>query len=162
MKEGINNADFPRPSDNRISRDGDKEWLQSTLFKYCDGTWEVVNNPVTESYGLLMLKTKDIPGIPNQVDFVRVSTNDLSVNYRKHLDKGDAIKNRKGLTGTFESDVSSQSRNNSLMAEAVNGNVELMETMALINQLTGLKGCVIGNVSVVNPIYADGMSMSNE
>lgn len=162
MKEGINNADFPRPSDHRISRDGDKQWLQSTLSKYCDGTWEVVNNPVTESYGLIMLKTKDIPGIPNQVDFVRVSTNDLSANYRKHLDKGDAIKNRKGLTGTFESDVSSQSKNNSLMAEAVNGNVELMETMALINQLTGLQGCVIGNISVVNPVYADGIAMSNE
>lgn len=109
-----------------------------------------------------MLKTKDTPGIPNQIDFVRVSTNDLSANYRRHLDKGDALKNRKGLTGTFESDVSSQSKNNSLMAEAVNGNVELMETMALINQLTGLQGCVIGNVSVVNPVYADGMSMSNE
>ena len=162
IREGINNADFPRPSDNRIGREGDKEWLQSTLAKYCDKTWEVVNNPVTESYGLIMLKTKDIPGIPNQIDFIRVSTSDLSANYRRHLDKGDALKNRKGLTGTFESDVSSQSKNNSLMAEAVNGNVELMETMALINQLTGLQGCVIGNVSVVNPVYADGMSMSNE
>ena len=103
-----------------------------------------------------------MPGIPNQIDFVRISTNDLSTNYRQYLDKGDVLKNRRGLTGTFESDVTSQSKNNSLMAEAVNGNVELMETMALINQLTGLQGCVIGNVSVVNPVYADGMSMSNE
>lgn len=74
-----------------------------------------------------------MPGIPNQIDFVRISTNDLSTNYRQYLDKGDVLKNRRGLTGTFESDVTSQSKNNSLMAEAVNGNVELMETMALIN-----------------------------
>lgn len=67
------------------------------------------------------------------MDFIRISTNDLSINYRHFLDKGDALKNRKGLTGTFESDIASQSRNNSMMAEAVNGNVELMETMALIN-----------------------------
>lgn len=164
MKEGnnISNVDFPTASDAKIGDKSDKEWIKSTLSKYCDGTWEIVNNSVTEAYGLLMLKTKDIPGIPNQVDFVRVSTNDLLINYRHFLDKGDTLKNRKGLTGTFETDIQSQSKNNSLMAEAVNGNVELMETMALINQLTGLGEVVIGNVSIVNPVYADGISMSNE
>lgn len=107
MKEGnnISNVDFPTASDAKIGDKSDKEWIKSTLSKYCDGTWEIVNNSVTEAYGLLMLKTKDIPGIPNQVDFVRVSTNDLLINYRHFLDKGDTLKNRKGLTGTFETDI---------------------------------------------------------
>lgn len=163
-KKSTKGIDFPSPSDAKIGNKSDRDWIKSTLSKYCDGTWEVVNNSVTESYGLIMLKTVDSadPRIPNQVDFIRISTNDLSINYRHFLDKGDALKNRKGLTGTFESDIASQSKNNSMMAEAVNGNVELMETLALINQLSGLGKAVIGNVSIVNPAYADGMSMSNE
>ena len=163
-KKSTKGIDFPSPSDAKIGNKSDRDWIQSTLSKYCDGTWEVVNNSVTEAYGLIMLKTVDSadPRIPNQVDFIRISTNDLSINYRHFLDKGNALKNRKGLTGTFESDIASQSRNNSMMAEAVNGNVELMETMALINQLSGLGKAVIGNVAIVNPAYADGMSMSNE
>ena len=48
------------------------------------------------------------------------------------------------------------------MAEAVNGNVEIMETMLIINQLTGLQGKVVGNIQVINPDTANGMQLSNE
>ena len=165
IKKGIENADYPRPSDAKIDRDGDKEWLKNTVSKYCNNQWEVVDNPVTEAYGIIMLKTKEVSdNIPSQIDFIRVSTNDLYRHYRSTYDKSDdsQLKNRKGLTGKFESDVQSQSKSKSLMAEAVWGNVELMETVALINQLTGLNGCVIGNVSMVSPKYANGLAMSNE
>jgi len=49
-----------------------------------------------------------------------------------------------------------------MMAVAANGNVELIETLAFINQISGLEGAIIGNISVVNPVYADGLQMSNE
>lgn len=160
IKNGISNVEFPAPIIS--TSEGSVTWLKDTLAKYCDGNWEVVNNEVAESYGLIVVKTKDIPGIANQVDFIRVSTNNLTNNYRSFLDKGNTLKNRKGLTGTYEPDVIAQSKANSLMAEAVNGNVELMETMLIINQLTGLRGHVVGNIQIVNPLYANGMQMSNE
>lgn len=161
-EKSIKNIDFPKPSDARLSRDSDTNWLSSTLSKYCDGNWEIVNNEITESYGIIMLKTKSIPGIPNQVDFVRVSTNDLNIDYRHYFEGNKNIQNRKGLTSNFESDVQALSKSGSLMAKAAQGNVELMETMFIINQLSGLEKSVIGNISVVNPAYADGVQMSNE
>jgi len=113
-----------------------------------------------------MLKTKDSSAVANQIDFVRVSTQDLTYNH-----KFDS-KNRRGLTGAFESDVQAQSKtissvngkiiNGSLMAEAVNGNIELMESMLLINQITGIEGKTIGNIKVVNPCFGNGISLSNE
>ena len=166
-QKSIRNVTFPKPSDAKLSRESDKQWIQSTLSKYCDGNWEIVDNDVAESYGILVLKTKDIDGVPNQVDFVRVSTNDLTYNYRANkdlFDKSDPIRSRIGLTGTFEPDIDAYSKNNSLMAQAINGNIELMETLAYINQFTGIESDknVIGRVTVINPIYGDGISMSNE
>nr|DAU18060.1 MAG TPA: hypothetical protein [Bacteriophage sp.] len=37
-----------------------------------------------------------------------------------------------------------------------------METMLLINQMRGIEGYTVGNVQVVNPLYANGLGLSNE
>ena len=159
IKNGINNADFPSPIIS--STDGETTWIRDTLSKYCDGNWEINDNELAESYGIIILKTKE-GLVPEQIDFIRVSTNDLRANYRTYLNKDNPIKTRKGLTGTYEADVVQNSKSNSLMVEATNGNIELMETMLIINQLSGLQGHTIGNIQVVNPLYANGMKMSNE
>ena len=159
IKNGINNADFPSPIIS--STEGEVTWIRDTLSKYCDGNWEIVENEMLDSFGVIMLKTKE--GLfPEQIDFVRVSTNDLGANYRTYLSKDNPIKNRKGLTGTYEPDVAQKSKSNSLMVEATNGNIELIETLLLINQISGIEGHTIGNIQVVNPLYANGMKMSNE
>ena len=49
------------------------------------------------------------------------------------------------------------SESKSLMAEATQGNIELMETMAIINCLTGIEGRTIGRIQAVNPVYGNGM-----
>lgn len=162
IKNGINNADFPTPSDLRLDRDADSDWLKSTLSKYCNGLWEVYDSEVAESYGIIILKTKDVPNVPKQVNFIRVSTNNLTQNFREFLDKKDPTKSRKGLTGEWESDVQALSKNGNLMVQAINGNVELMETLAIIDHLTGLEDATIGEVSVVSPSYARGITLSNE
>lgn len=162
IKNGINNADFPSPSDFRLDQDADSDWLRSTVSKYCNGLWEVYDCADAENYGIIILKTKDIPDVPSQVNILRISTNDLTQNFRDNLDKKDPLKSRKGLTGTWESDVQALSKNNNLMVEATNGNVELMETLAIIDHLSGLEGATIGEISVASPGYAKGMSMSNE
>lgn len=162
IKNGIDNTDFPSPSDLSLDRDADSDWLKSTLSKYCNGLWEVYDNEDAENYGIIILKTKDVPNVPKQVNFIRVSTSNLTQNFRENLDKQDPTKSRLGLTGEWESDIQALSKNNNLMVQAVNGNVELMETLAIIDHLSGLEDATIGEISLVSPSYAKGMTLSNE
>ena len=174
LKEGIRleTANVNFPTGGKAGHDGSPTWLQDTLRKYCNSSWKVVDNETIESYGLIMLENVNT----GQIDFVRISHKTLDRNYRKGLKSDDTFKNRNGLTGTYESDITQQSKavsltkvggvtqsvQGSLMAEAVNGNVELMETMLIINQLTGLQGKTVGNIQVINPDTANGMQLSNE
>ena len=163
MRNGIDNVDFPTPT--ITASDGSVTWLKDTLKPYCDNDlWEIQDNELLESFGIIMLKTKE--GIvPPQIDFVRVSTNNLYRDHRSHLDK-ETQKNifmeRKGLLSNYENDVVQRSKSNSLMVEGVQGNVELMETLLLINSLNGLEGQTIGNIQIVNPAQARGISLTNE
>ena len=159
MSNGIQNVRFPSPV--TIPKDGSVTWLQDVLSPYCNGAWEIQDKEELESFGIIMLKTKDTVH-PEQIDLIRVSTNDLTYNYRDRLDKSNPLRERKGLTGTYEPDVIQKSKSNSLMVESVNGNIELMETLLVLNQTNGLEGHTIGNIQVVNPLYATGMYLSNE
>lgn len=153
--EGIN---WPKLSKNKqgISL----TWLQDTLKPYCNARWKVIDNDILESYGIIALFNKDT----NQFDFIRISTNDLTENYRQYLKKDDPIKSRLGLTGQFEADVVEKSKSGSLMIEAINGNIEAMETMHIINLIDGLgnKNIIIGKISVVNPFDGVEICPSNE
>lgn len=167
IEHGIDNAEFPDPIITESQ--GSVKWIRDTLAPYCNGAWEVVssnnvdgvNTELLESFGLIALKTKEGFG-PKQIDFIRVSTNDLTYNYRKNLNKDDPKRSRIGLTGTWDDDIVEKSKSNSLMVEAVDGNIEMIETMLLINQMTGIEDYVIGSISVVNPVYANGLSLTNE
>ena len=171
MKDGYKSMDLPsiRYKDNAK----DLNWLQDMLKIYCDGNWEVVDKPEIEGFGLIMLKTK---GEPKQIDFLRVCTNNLSENYTTYMQKDNPFRSRTGLTGAFQTDIEAISKggnirmhdgfniseSKTLMAEATQGNIELMESMAIINCLTGLEGHIIGRIQAVNPVYGNGMSLSNE
>ncbi len=159
IKNGIKSVDFPSPKFR--STDREMYWLRDNLSPYCNGTWEILDNELLESFGILTLKTKD-GFYPKQIDFIRVSTNNLKTNYRKYLSKDNPLKNRTLLTGSYEPDVAQKSRSNSMMLEAVNGNIELMETLLLINQMSGIEGYTVGNVRIVNPKFGDGLLVTNE
>ncbi len=159
MKNGIQNTDFPSPI--ITPTEGSITWLQDTLSPYCNGSWKVEDNELLESFGIITLKTKD-GVLPEQIDFIRVSTNYLYDNYRSKLDSDNPLKSRTLLTGTYEPDVVQQSKSGSMMAKATTGNIELMETMLLINQMDGMEGRTIGNIQIVNPVYANGISLNNE
>ena len=70
IKNGIDNVDFYAPT--YIDKDAEVTWIKSILSPYCNSNWQIVDNQVTESYGVLMLNSND-----GQLDFVRVSTNAL-------------------------------------------------------------------------------------
>ena len=154
IKNGPDNVDWIKQK----NRGESISWLRDYLYKYCNDAWRVVDNEVLESYGIIMLRNS----YTQQVDFIRISTDLLYTNYRAFLDKKDPIKNRLGLTGTFEPDVVEQSKSDSLMLEGVSGNIELMETMAVINQLQGLDNVIVGEISVINPYDSAKVSASNE
>ena len=161
IRNGVDNVDFPSPI--ITESDGSVTWLKDMLSPYCNDNWEVVDNELVESYGVIVVKTKDVP---KQVDFIRVSTNELKADYRRNVNKEEqrnsVFKERKGIIGTYEEDVIQKAKAGSLVVEAVQGNVELMELMLLINQMKNLDGCTVGRVSVVNPMYANGLGMTNE
>lgn len=164
MKEGIDSAKFPTPW--QIPKDGDAEWLKDMITPYCDGQWEIIDNEALESQGLLMLQTKPIPNqdsLPPRVDIIRVSTSPLTANYREFAyEKNDPMRSRKGLTGFKETDLQAQSKPNQMMAEAVNGNIEMIESLLMLNQCNNMGNKIIGKIQVVNPNSATGITMSNE
>lgn len=167
-KGSFTDINFPMPSSFNLGRYSDTHWVESTFSKYNPEIWEVADNQILESYGIIMLKTKDgiLDEIPKQVDFIRISSLNLTENY-KFSDEADEhnnslLKSRRGLTGRFESDVAAQSRAKSLMADAANGNVEIMEMMAIIHQLNLPENVIIGNMAVINPVFGQGVQMSNE
>ena len=160
MQRGIDMVEFPTP----VDKEGNISWLKDTVSSYCNGNWIVDEQycELLDNFGIIMLKTREDRNVPPQIDFIRVSTRPLSINYRKHISKDNPYKSRKGLTGNHETDVQALSKQGNLMLEAAVGNVELMETMLVINQITGLKGHTIGNIQVVNPNFGNGLQASNE
>lgn len=160
MQRGIDMVEFPTP----VDKEGNISWLKDTVSSYCNDNWIVDEQycELLDNFGIIMLKTREDRNVPPQIDFIRVSTRPLSINYRKHTSKDNPYKSRKGLTGNHETDVQALSKQGNLMLEAAVGNVELMETMLVINQITGLKGHTIGNIQVVNPNFGNGLQASNE
>lgn len=159
IKNGLDNVVWPsvKLSDNK----GQITWIKDNLSKYCDGNWEIVDNTTSENFGILLFKTKK--GVyPKQVDAIRISTYHLEENYRDYLPNNTPHKSRRGLTGNFEPDIVQQSKPYSLMAEATYGNIESLETMIVLNQLSGLEGYTLGNIQVVNPRLGNGTKLSNE
>ena len=160
IKKGIEHVEFPTP----IYKNENLTWLKDTISQYCNGNWTVDEQAqeLLDNFGIIMLKTREDRDVPPQIDFIRVSTRDLTQNYRKYTNKKNPYKNRKSLVGALQSDIQALSKQDNLMLEAGVGNVELMETMLVINQIKGLKGRTIGNIQVVNPSFGNGLQASNE
>lgn len=156
IAKGDSEVDWPLPASTRTGVS--VTWLRDTLSPYCNDQWKVEDNSTLESFGIITL----INEYTHQVDFIRISTSNLTYNYRQSLDKNDVRKNRLGLTGQYEPDVVEQSNSNSLMAVAANGNIEIMEMMMILNLTDGLENSVVGNLKVINPYDAKSVQLSNE
>lgn len=150
-----NAADFP-PSYNRV--EGSSTQIRDLLSKYCNQEWEVEDLPEVEQYGVIVLNNKNT----GQKDFVRVSTNALSMNYHKFLQSGDLRKKRTKITSKFENDAQAEQKMKRLVLDGTYGNMELMEMMMIISSITGLESSQIGNIQVMNPNSAQFVTASNE
>lgn len=137
----------------------DVSWLKSTIKPYCNGEWEIYDNEELEkAFGIIFLQNKRT----KTIDVIKVSTSFLRGNFRNQLKKDNPQHDRLGLTGAWETDAQANSKSNSLMMEAANGNIELMETMAVLNCTDGFGEYKIGKMMVVNPYDNEKIEPSNE
>lgn len=133
------------------------EWLRNKLSKYIGNTWEVLDDDAARAarqFGVILFYNKDL----NLVEIVRMSSSkDLK---RQHK----FGRNRTNLTGSFEPDTIENVKSNSFALKAVNGNIELMETMLVLNALNYSNEMKIGRIDILHRSeeHSDGLSASNK
>ena len=142
LKDGINNntIDVNLPNSNGK----DPAWLRNTLSKYLNNNWTVLEGDAydsAEEYGIIFLQNKHT----RHVEVITVSLNYLDYNPSKDP-------KMKNLTfGLGESDLVENSKPNSGMLEANNGNIRLIETMLVLNNMDFSDDINIAQIHIVNP-----------
>lgn len=139
------------------ARKGSVTWLKDQFDRYSNGQWELLNDDIYDAYGIIALQHKH----SKQVDFVRVSTNYITSNHTLFKSNKSFYKGM-GISSRWQTDVSENSKSDSLMLEAVNGNIELIELMEVINATDGLNGRRIGRMAVINPYDSEIVEPTNE
>ena len=135
-----------------LPRDTD-EWVRAKLSKYTGKEWRVMDGEHAEAaqqFGMILLynETADL------MEVVKISNSNLR--YQNTFGKN------KNLIGAHESDMGEDSRSDSLMLKAVNGNIEMMEAMLVLNNITFSKPVNLGGIQVISPFSkAMGLTASN-
>lgn len=156
LKGAINkedpNIEFPKIENSFKGINPD--WLQYKLAKYCNLDWKLLECPEALELGIILLKNKST----GQLDVLRVCPSPLKD--LKHIGGED----RTLLSGNFEPDIVQKSNSKSLMLPSLTGNIELMETMLVLNNLKSVfnKNTAIGTIEVINPYYGNSITASNE
>ena len=147
QEENTDQIQFPKGTD---------DWVRLKVSKYCNNHWEVLEDSVASDaalqYGMILLYNKEL----DLMDVVKISGQSL-----KYIDNSE-LKDT-NLSRAFESDNVEDSKSNTLILKAANGNIELMETMLVLNNLKFNKPINIGKMQVISPFGNDaqGLSASN-
>lgn len=127
-------------------------WLADILAKYASPNYRIVEHPVLDSYGMIAVENLHT----HQLDIIKMSGRKLN-----HISK--KVNGSVNLTRAFENDLEEQRKQDSLMLKAYQGNIELMEIMAVMNELSSITDSfTLGELRVINPKYANSVSASNE
>lgn len=131
------------------------DWVRAKLSKYCTTDWEVMPGEASEAaqqFGMIILHNKE----SGLIEVVKISNTNLK--YQNNWGP-----NNKNLIGAHEIDTTEDSRSDSLMLKAVNGNIEMIEAMLVLNNLTFNKGIELGSIQVISPFStAMGLTASNK
>ena len=153
LKEGIKNntTDVNLPS----TSDENPAWLRNVLSKYLNNNWIVLEGDAydsAEEFGVIFVQNK-------HTRHVEVLT--TSLNYLEYNPSKDS--HMKNLTyGLGESDIVENSKPDSGMLEATNGNIRLMETMLVLNNMDFSDDVHIAQIHVINPVRGTGTWSPNE
>ena len=131
------------------------DWVKNKLSKYCDSDWEILEGTagdIASQFGMLLFHNKNT----DLIEVIKISHRNL-----KYLNNwGD---NRTNLIGAHAIDLQEDSKSGSLMLKAANGNIEMMESMLVLNYLNFNKPIQLGRIDVVSPFSsAQGLSASNK
>ncbi len=154
IKQQTNEVEFPKTGMINIKEGASSSWFKNLLGKYCSKEYELIENDALKQYGIILIKNRGT----RQIDVLQVTSDNLDF---EHMFSDS--NNRKLLTGAFEVDNIQARKPNSLALQAKNGNIHLMEVMAILNCIPSLANSgVLGEIMVVNPYSLQGMSASNE
>lgn len=154
----------------RDDNHGSYQWAENILKKYASPEWETINETSTGftpdvvkillSHGVVLVRNKH-SGV---IDVIKCSGDDLkAINYLNSPNGKSRF-----ILGTFLSDDQQINNYDSMALEAINGNIELMETMAILNLIPESirrSNSFIGEIKVMNTQggnYIEGISASNE
>ena len=142
----------------RVTEDtGLANWFSDKLKAYCNGNWEVVDIDALKHFGVVTLRNKRNR---QQIDVIKLTSSNLFFNPCKK-------QKNKLLSAAFQSDITEKANPDSLMLDQMQGNIELMETLLLFNNIPQLftgeySSAVLGNIQVANSFRGTGISASNE
>lgn len=141
---------------NQIGLKYTDDWLRNSLSKYLHDSWEVMDDDAAKAarhFGMIMFYNRDL----DLVNVVRLSS---SYDLTKEFSFGQ---NRTNLTGAFETDTVENSKSDSFALKSVNGNIELMETMLVLNALEYGRDIRLGSINIMHMAdRSDGISASNK
>ena len=155
IKENTSLVPLPKQGSINVKQGASAEWFQNLMGKYCRNYYEIIENEAIKAYGVILLRNK----LNGQIDILKITTDNLDYSH-----KFNKSSRRQLLTGAFEVDSVQARKPGSLAMKATNGNIHLMETMAILNclpEITSTEG-IIGNILVANPHSLQGTAASNE
>ena len=136
IKEAVRNNDRSAIKFSNVLGQGavDKEFSSKVLRRYANERYDVVDTDkyarTLSNMGIILFRNRDT----GMIDVVRIS-NRTGINRVIHL--GGKNQNHT-LTGTFVDDYAQESDPRTKSMESTEGNLELMETMAILNRMPSL------------------------
>lgn len=146
LKEILNEGNY----DRTISRNGD-DFIDRAIDKYKNGQWEVVDQEDTLEFGVILLQNKNT----GRIDAINITNENLNVPHP--VMKGSTL-----LSGHLHPDIVEKAKKSRMM-EAVEGNVELVKTLSVLNNLDGFfsRSNYMGDIMVINPYSNEAIHASN-
>ena len=154
IREETNEIALPNTISLNSEQGASITWLKDKLKKYCNKKYELIKNDTLKTFGIIALRNR----VSNQVDIIKITADNLDYQH-----KINGSNSRTLLTGAIELDQVQARKPGSLALPATNGNIHLMEIMAVLNCIPTLtsNNITLGEVSVVNPSLLQGTSVGS-
>ena len=131
--------------------EGDQTWLQNMMQPYCNGDYQIVDEPASLCMGMLFLRNIH-NGNYTVLKFTGAQLDRL-INFGK---------GRTNMNGKFASDIEEDSKSDSFMLKAYVGNIEAVEAMIAMQNMDFKQDIKITEIKVVNPYLQKEMPVSNK
>lgn len=141
------------PIDIQIRKES-KEYLDGILAKYRNGRWKVIEDiPAAKEFGLIFLRNI----YTNRIDIINITNENLN-------DMHPTKKGTELISGYLHDDIIEKAKK-SRMLTSIEGNLELVKTLSVINNLDGFfdrNNSYIGNIIAINVNDGESVHAHNE